>query len=156
MQTWKLFVCNHSSFHMCKLFAHTSFVVFLTTKPYRCGSFQKIKFAFSACTNQCTKFTTTVISYCAKLFVFILIPIPQNHDITSALIIHLSAQQRFSTCIKANLITWVDDKATSHCLTNWDMKMVKRWRNTKIHYEITTTMHCILFAGTPALDSPWD
>ena len=54
--------------------AYTSFVVFLTTKPYRCGSFQKIKFTFSTCTNQCTKYTTTVIFYCTKLLVFIVIP----------------------------------------------------------------------------------
>ena len=34
------------------------------TKPYRCGSFQKIKFAFKA----------TVIFYCTKLFLFVVIP----------------------------------------------------------------------------------
>ena len=34
---------------------------------------KKIKLAFSACQNQYTKFTTTVNSYCTKLFVFIVI-----------------------------------------------------------------------------------
>ena len=78
----KLLVCKlgnclfaTTAVSMCaNYFAHKSFAVFLTTKPYRWGSFRKMKFAFSACTNQCTKFTTTVISYCAKLFVFIVIP----------------------------------------------------------------------------------
>ena len=155
MQIWKLFVCNHSSFHMCKLFAHMSLVVFLTTKPYRCGSFQKIKFTFSACTNQYTKFTTTVISYCAKLFVLIVIPTAKPWYYIS-----LNNSLKHITAIfyldKAHVITWAEDKATSHCLMNWGMKMVKCWRNTKIHYKITTTVRCILFPGAPALDSLWD
>ena len=69
-----LFATTAVFIRMCKLFAHTSFVVFLTTNPYRCGSFQKIKFTFSTCKNQYTKFTTTIIFCCAKLFVFIVIP----------------------------------------------------------------------------------
>ena len=104
MQTCKVFICNHSSLHMCKLFACMSFVVFLTTKPYRCGSFRKIKLAFPACKNQYTKFTTTVISYCTTLFVFTVIPITKpccDINLNNSLK-HITA---ISTWIKAHLIT---------------------------------------------------
>ena len=74
----KLLVCKlgnclfaTTAVSMCANYLHTLHLqCFLPRNPID-GA---IKFAFSVCTNQCTKFTTTVISYCAKLFVFIVIP----------------------------------------------------------------------------------